>query len=618
MYSQNSGGQRGSRSQSPIFGWAASHGWSYSFDAGSWICAIFLAVLLRLDFDPSAVRWLWVLGFAGLAALLQGAFGMAGHLYRGRYASGTFHEAKSLMTVVAIVGFILILVSLVLQYRTGIPRSTALIALPFAYVLMGGIRYYRRTLHERGAKPGERAESALVYGAGFLGEGLVKRMIRDPHSPYRPVGVIDDDPRKRNLHLYNIPVRGTGADLVSIAESTGADVVVLCIGKADAEFIRSVSDRADAAGIRLLVLPLLTEILEKKVQLTDLRAVAIEDLIGRHPVDTKIEDVGGYITGRRVLVTGAGGSIGSELCRQLIRFAPAEVIMLDRDESGLHGVQMSITGSGLLDTKDVVLADIRDQDALQSILMSRQPEVVFHAAALKHLPMLEQYPGEAWQTNVLGTLNVLNAALDAGVKTFINISTDKAADPTSVLGHSKRVAERLTAWAAASSNNSYLSVRFGNVLGSRGSMLPTFMAQIDGGGPLTVTHPDVTRYFMTIPEACQLVIQAGYIGSGGEVLILDMGDPVRILDVAERMIDRSGKDIEIVFTGLRTGEKLHEDLISRQETDSRPLHPQITHTQVHPLAPHELDREEWRRRMDQRDFEDPATNEDGIFIGVGT
>ncbi|MHC6222075.1 polysaccharide biosynthesis protein [Arthrobacter sp. MMS24-S77] len=577
--------------------WTASHGWTYLLDAASWICAISLAVLLRLDFDPTVVRWPWVLAFSSLAILLQGVFGFIGHLYRGRYTYGTFHEAKSLMAVVVIVTFVLVVVSLLMQYKTGIPRSTSFIALPFAFVMMGGTRYYRRTIYERGVRPDDQAENALVYGAGFLGEGLVKRMIRDPQSPYRPVGVIDDDPRKQNLHLYNIPVRGTGADLISIANSTGAQVVVLCIGKADAEFIRGVSDRADAAGLRLLVLPVLTEILEKKVQLTDLRAVAIEDLIGRHPVDTKIEDVGGYISGRRVLVTGAGGSIGSELCRQLIRFAPEEVIMLDRDESGLHGVQMSIMGSGLLDTDDVVLADIRDQDALQAIFTARRPDVVFHAAALKHLPMLEQYPSEAWQTNVLGTLNVLNAALDAGVETFINISTDKAADPTSVLGHSKRVAERLTAWAADTSNHTYLSVRFGNVLGSRGSMLPTFMAQIEGGGPLTVTHPDVTRYFMTIPEACQLVIQAGYIGSGGEVLILDMGDPVRILDVAERMIDRSGRDIEIVFTGLRTGEKLHEDLIAHEETDSRPLHPQITHTQVPPLVPEKLDIEEWLRRM---------------------
>ncbi|WP_286404542.1 UDP-N-acetylglucosamine 4,6-dehydratase family protein [Pseudarthrobacter defluvii] len=329
------------------------------------------------------------------------------------------------------------------------------------------------------------------------------------------------------------------------------------------------------------------------MSLQDLRDVAIEDLIGRHPVDTAIEAVAGYIEGKRVLVTGAGGSIGAELCRQLARFSPDELIMLDRDESGLHGVQMSISGHGLLDSDDVVLADIRDEKALQSIFQQRRPQVVFHAAALKHLPMLEQYPGEAWKTNVLGTLNVLKAARDANVETFINVSTDKAANPISVLGHSKRVAEKLTAWAAANSAGNYLSVRFGNVIGSRGSMLPTFIAQIESGGPVTVTDPGVTRYFMTIPEACQLVIQAGAIGRPGEVLILDMGHPVKILDIAKRMIAKSGRSIDIVFTGLREGEKLHEELIGTSESDERPFHPQITHNLVPPIDPENLEHEKW-------------------------
>ena len=270
--------------------------------------------------------------------------------------------------------------------------------------------------------------------------------------------------------------------------------------------------------------------------------------------------------------------------------------MLDRDESGLQGTQIAIYGNGLLDTKDVVLADIRDRDAILRIFRARKPDVVFHAAALKHLPMLEQYPAEAWKTNVLGTLNVLEAAREVGVQTFINISTDKAANPTSVLGHSKRVAEKLTAWAAEVTGLTYLSVRFGNVIGSRGSMLPTFTSLIEAGGPLTITHPDVTRYFMTIPEACQLVVQAGAIGKPGEVLILDMGEPVRIQSVAERMIAMSGKSIEIVYTGLRPGEKLHEELLGNEETDERPYHPMISHTKVSALDPDDLDQAIWERR----------------------
>jgi len=283
--------------------------------------------------------------------------------------------------------------------------------------------------------------------------------------------------------------------------------------------------------------------------------------------------------------------------------------MLDRDETGLQLAQLGTSGHGLLDSNDVVLADIREQSTLDEIFAARKPEVVFHAAALKHLPMLEQYPDEAWKTNVLGTLNVLNAARKVGVATFVNISTDKAANPTSVLGHSKRVAEKLTAWAAEESGMRYLSVRFGNVIGSRGSMLPTFQALIEAGGPVTVTHPDVTRYFMTIPEACQLVIQAGGIGRPGEILILDMGEPVSILEVAKRMIAMSGKNIEIVFTGLRHGEKLHEVLVGAREDLERPFHPKVSHTRADVITPERLDKQGWMDRM----FATPRNNETAIL-----
>ncbi|GAB3560725.1 hypothetical protein GCM10027405_11020 [Arthrobacter alkaliphilus] len=413
-------------------------------------------------------------------------------------------------------------------------------------------------------------------------------MNKDRYSPFRPVGVIDDNPRLRDFRLEGVPVLGSRAELTRIARGTGAEVLIFAVARADAELLREVSDAADAAGLRLLVLPSLADILEGRAQLGDLRDVSIDDIIGRHPVDTEMDSIAHYVTGKRILVTGAGGSIGSELCRQLWRYSPAEVLMLDRDESGLHGTQMSVFGHGLLDTKDVILADIRDKDVLSAILTQRRPEVVFHAAALKHLPMLEQYPEEAWKTNVLGTLNVLESCRTAGVHTLVNISTDKAADPTSFLGRSKRIAEQLTAWMAQETGMRYLSVRFGNVIGSRGSMLPTFLAQIEAGGPITVTDPEVTRYFMSIPEACQLVVQAGAIGRPGEVLILDMGQPVRILDVAERMIAMSGKQIDITFTGLRHGEKLHEALIDVGEKDERPFHPSISHTSIGGIDPSEL------------------------------
>lgn len=324
------------------------------------------------------------------------------------------------------------------------------------------------------------------------------------------------------------------------------------------------------------------------------RPIDPAELLGPRDVGPEFEVLGAKaLRGRRVLVTGAGGSIGSELCRQIMRFEPAELIAVDRDETALQQAQLAISGHGLLDTREVVLADIRDADAIVEIFLERRPDVVFHAGALKHLPMLEQYPREAWKTNVLGTLNVLRASQLVDVDTFVNISTDKAANPTSVLGHSKRLAERLTAWFGATTGKGYVSVRFGNVLGSRGSMLPLFASLLEQGKPLTVTHPDATRYFMSIAEACQLVIQAGAFGRAGEVLILDMGEPVRILDVARQMIERSGRDVEIVFTGLRAGEKLHEELIGTGERAHRPVHPRVSHAIVPPLDPTTADRE-WR------------------------
>jgi FlaA1/EpsC-like NDP-sugar epimerase len=565
----------------------------YLLDVAVWAIALPAAAVMRLDFNFTTLSvGAMVVALLG-AALLQAVFGWLLALYRYRHPYGSRHEANSLLMVVVSVGLVLTLGRWITPASDNFPRSVPAFAMLVAFILMAGIRLLHRLLKERGMRPGDEAVPALVYGAGQLGQHVVQLMSRDRHSPYRPAGLIDDDLRKSDFRLEGVPVRGQCADLTEVAKETGAETLIFAIARAEADLIRKVSDAADLAGLRLLILPPLSDMLEGKARLGDLRDVSIEDLIGRRPVDTEFESIATFVTAKRVLVTGAGGSIGSELCRQLVKFSPAEIIMLDRDETGLQGTQISISGHGLLDTKEVVLADIRDAATVENLFLARMPEVVFHAAALKHLPMLEQYPDEAWQTNVLGTVNILSAARAAGVETFVNISTDKAANPTSVLGFSKRLGERLTAWFAEDTGMSYLSVRFGNVIGSRGSMLPTFTAQIDNGGPVTLTHPDVTRYFMTIPEACELVMQAGAIGGSGEVLILDMGEPVKILDIAERMIARSGRKIEIVITGLRPGEKLHEELVGSGEQDARPIHPMISHTEVPPLSPSALGDQGW-------------------------
>jgi len=352
--------------------------------------------------------------------------------------------------------------------------------------------------------------------------------------------------------------------------------------------VRDISKRANEAGLTVKVLPRFADLLHGRVGIRDVRDINVADLLGRRQIDTNVPEIAGYLKGARVLVTGAGGSIGSELCRQIAAFGPAELMMLDRDESALHALQLTMFGEARLDLPQAILADIRDAEALRTLFAERRPDVVFHAAALKHVNMLEQYPGEGWKTNVLGTRNVLAAASSVDVSHFINVSTDKAADPVNVLGRTKRMAEQLTATYAQRSTGRYLSVRFGNVLGSRGSVLETFAAQIARGGPVTVTHPEVTRYFMTIPEAVQLVIQAGAIGNAGEALVLDMGTPVRIADVAAQLITMQDRPINILFTGLRPGEKLHEDLFGAGEQGDRPVHPMISHVPVPALPPEEL------------------------------
>lgn len=566
-------------------------------DGLAWTFGVVLAIALRFEFMMDAQGWIATIVLAVSAGVIQMAVGFATALYRGRFTYGSFDEVRAVALIVVVEAVLLSLIVIPIGPVVGIPRGTLLLAFPFVLLLMFGVRYVARLAIERARKPGADAEAALIIGAGFLGDKLLANVTTDPSSPIRPVGLLDDDPAKRNLRLRGVPVLGTTRDIATAARSTGAKLAVIAIPNADSTLLRALSDRAESAGLRVAVTPTLATLASGEQSVTDVRDISIEDLIGRHPVDTNVELIAGYITGRRVLVTGAGGSIGSELCRQLAKYGPSELIMVDRDETGLQVAQLGTLGHGLLDSRDVVLADIREEQTLREIFADRRPEVVFHAAALKHLPMLEQYPDEAWKTNVLGTLNVINAARAVGVDTFVNISTDKAANPTSVLGHSKRVAEKLTAWAGSETGMRYLSVRFGNVIGSRGSMLPTFQRLIAEGRPITVTHPEATRYFMTIPEACQLVVQAGGIGRAGEVLILDMGQPVSILEVAKRMIAMSGKSVEIVFTGLRRGEKLHEELVGSRENLERPFHPKVSHTRADIITPERLNKAGWLDRM---------------------
>lgn len=571
----------------PQAGWRRSAA-RILWDCVSWVIATVLLVAGRYEFKLDPMQYRSVAIYLLLACLLQVVVGTAMMLYRGRYRTASFEEIFGLGLTVAVVSGLLIVFVMLLLTPQSFPRATAILVPPIALLCMAAARCVFRAVKDRRVAASQDAERVLIYGAGDAGYQLIRLISSEPVAPYDVVGFIDDARSKRNLRLLGLRVLGTRHELLEVAAARRVDTVILAITKADAELVRKVADLVERAGLHFKVLPPISDLFGRRVSLEDVRDVNIADVLGRHQVETDLAGIADYVMGRRVLVTGAGGSIGSELARQVHRFGPSELILLDRDESALHGVQLSIYGQGLLDTPDMVLADIRDEQAVAQAFARHRPEVVFHAAALKHLPMLEQYPDEGWKTNVLGTRNVLRAARANGCQRFVNVSTDKAADPTSVLGRTKRTAEQLTAWYARGTSGIYLSVRFGNVLGSRGSMLHTFTSQIRSGGPLTVTHPDITRYFMTIPEACELVIQAGAVGAAGEVLVLDMGQPVSILKVAQRLIAQSGKRIEIVFTGLRAGEKLHEVLLSENERGDRRTHPLITHVAVPPLSPADL------------------------------
>ena len=556
------------------------------YDCACWFVAMAFATWLRYDLDFNRVT---IGGIAKLVPFIvvgQVVAGLIFGMYRGRWRFGSFDEVLALVK-----GILLSTAGVyganILFKPYALPRSVPLAGGVIALVLMGGGRYVWRLSDERRRRPnGDGCERLLVFGAGEGGAKIIRAMLHNPESRYVPVAFLDDDPHKRNLRISGVPVVGTRARLSEAAATYDADALLIAIPSASSSLVTELSDAAFAAGLSdVKVLPPVNELLCGTVEVGDIRDVSPEDLLGRHQIRTDVESIAQYLTGRRVLVTGAGGSIGSELCRQIYRFAPAELIMVDRDESALHGVSLSIHGRALLDSDDLVLLDIRDRDAIERVFAARRPEVVFHAAALKHLPILERHPGEAVQTNVWATLDLLEVAMATGVERFVNISTDKAADPCSVLGYTKRLAERLSAHVASEGPTTCLSVRFGNVLGSRGSVLTTFRAQIDKGGPVTVTHPDVTRYFMTVEEAVELVVQAGAIGRPGEVLVLDMGKPVRIDDVARVLAGRSERRVVIHYTGLHGGEKLHEVLLAEGESDHRPSHPLISQVPVEPLAP---------------------------------
>lgn len=559
-----------------------------AFDVCCWFFAVFSVGVLLVVLDGQVIEPIpfFVTGIVlSVFALVSGK--LLG-LYSSRFMPATFDELLALVASAGVSWAPVALGAFLFGPLFGLPRSAVLVALPIFLLGAGGVRVVRRLAH-RSRPELSTAKKSIVYGAGQMSANLIPQLLRDRESKFSPVALLDDDPAKANRWISGVKMMGTISDLNSVAKRTQAEALIVSIPRANSEMLRNISAAATPLGLDVHVLPTLSEILARKDATINLRNLEIEDLIGRSAVAVDSPSVRALLEDQTVLVTGAGGSIGLELCRQVAAFRPRRLIFLDRDETGLQQVQLAVHGNGLLDSPDVVLADIRDRDAIEEVFDLCNPDVVFHAAALKHLPTLERFPEEAWKTNVQGTLNVLVAARKSETKTFVNVSTDKAADPSSVLGRSKRVAEQLTAWASQEGDGTFLSVRFGNVLGSRGSLVPTLAHLIDSGEPLTLTHPDATRYFMTISEACQLVLQAGTEHAKQSIFVLDMGQPVRIVDIAERMVAMSGKHVEIRFTGLRPGEKLHEVFSAPGELLTRSSHERVRQLVSDVLHPDELE-----------------------------
>ncbi|MFW5878212.1 MAG: polysaccharide biosynthesis protein [Myxococcota bacterium] len=472
-----------------------------------------------------------------------------------------------------------------------IPIGVVLIDFMLAFMGIAGVRILRRLAGERANTESRRRQAngdgcepcrpvpTLLIGAGEAGVMVAKEIASWPGLGIAPVGFLDDDPMKLGSEIYGLRVLGTSAQCAEIAERTGAEQVLITISNVPGRVIRKLHAECREAGLDAKIIPGVYEIVGGKVNLERIRSVAIEDLLGREQVELETDVIAGAVQGRTVMVTGAGGSIGSELCRQIIGFDPALVLLVEQAENALFEIHRELLGLDHALPVVPVIADVTDRSRMKAIFQRYRPEVVLHAAAHKHVPMMEWNPGEAVKNNVFGTRTVADLADAHGVKRFVLISTDKAVNPTSVMGATKRVAEIYIQAISARSKTKFLAVRFGNVLGSSGSVIPIFRRQIAAGGPVTVTHPEMKRYFMTIPEACQLVLQAGAMGEGGEVFILDMGEPVKISDLARDMIRLSGmepgEDIDIEYTGMRPGEKLFEELSVQDEAADKTRHPKI-------------------------------------------
>lgn len=502
-----------------------------------------------------------------------------------RYSS--ISDMWRLFKAVLFSSLLIVSVILYLHHFKGYSRGVFLIDGILTFLLCGGFRLAVRLLYSRGlvlkqkdrdlVKPGKK--STVIVGAGDAGEMTLREIKNNPFGRYEVVGFVDDEPRKRGRSIHGVRVIGRVDDLPHIVREFDIEEILIALPSATGKHMRRIIGICEKCGIPYKTLPGLNELIDGRVSVRNIRDVNYQDLLRRPPVKVNLKSIKAYVEGKKVLVSGAGGSIGSELCRQIVRLNPEKMILLDSSEANLYEIQMELEHRFEYKRLSAVLGNVQYRPVIEGIMDTHRPDVVIHAAAYKHVPMMELNPWEAVFNNILGSRNIMKAAVKCRVDRFVMVSTDKAVRPANVMGASKRVCELIMQSLNGENGTKMMCVRFGNVIGSSGSVIPLFRKQIELGGPVTVTHPEVTRYFMTIPEACQLILQAGAMGEGGEVFVLEMGDPVKIRDIAYDLIRLSGKepgeDIEIVYIGLRPGEKLYEELITEGEGIVKTTHEKI-------------------------------------------
>lgn len=546
----------------------------------AWVPAVILAAYwLRLYPDPiSRTLWPGIAELVAAAIVLHAVTFWVFGCYRGIWRFASIPDLMRLMKAVVVGAIATTTVCFLIRRLESIPRSV-LILYPLLLIgALSGVRIVFRAFVDRSFKLAHEGSSrALLVGAGQAGEMLVRDMQRYPQ--FLPLAFVDDDPSKRGQEVRGVRIRGTINNIPELLQRLAIDVVLVAMPSAPRKVLDRVVQICAENNVKCRTLPSLAELADGRIEVARLRPVTVEDLLGRDPIELNQQSVADFIQGKRVLVTGGGGSIGSELCKQVGRHEPGLLVVVDDCEYNLYRIDHELGDTFPKLIFNSVLGDVRDSKAIAALFKQFKPQVVFHAAAYKHVPLVEDNIIEGIRNNVFGTRIVANAAHETGVEAFVLISTDKTVNPTNVMGTTKRIAELYCQLLNESSNTHFITTRFGNVLASAGSVVPLFERQIAGGGPVTVTHPEITRYFMTIPEAASLILQAGSIGRGGEIFVLDMGEPVRIYDLAEKLIRLSGlqpgRDIEIVYTGLRPGEKLHEELFYAQEELQHTIHPKV-------------------------------------------